>query len=400
MFHTLHSPRFVITFILIFSFCTTVSATESGLPFTDVPESHWAYDAIKFVYDYDLMEGVSSTSFAPGLILNRAMVVTILYRLAREPIYFEEPAFTDIEPGSFYYDAVCWASELGITTGRTATTFEPATQVSQEEVLVFLYRYAVHEECENMSYYLPDPGRISENIGANGYSYTVDEFAYNAVDWAINCGILDDTSYFNGRTLSSRARCADYFHRYCSLANGNGRVFGSTDFYIDSAYDHIADYMIDMDYHVGTYFDLYPIAMNSAFCNSEIIFSAAHGGDNMIQLAEDKGLYSRDIILNSMSHVDLVYLGSCHAGNGLLPTMCDDGGAQAGVGFTDTIYVNTNTDGGAFYFHERFFYYLHKGIYSIETSCEKALKDMEDRYGRTNPYGVGNYVTYGEFEYE
>lgn len=251
-----------------------------------------------------------------------------------------------------------------------------------------------------MSYFLPDTGHISENIGASGYTYTVDPFAYEAVDWAVNCGIVDDTSYFNGRTLTSRARCADYFHRYCSLASGNGRVLGSTDFYTDSAYNHIANYMISMDYRVGTYFDVYPIAMNFALCNSNIIFSKAHGGNNVIQLAENQCLSSSDIIQNSMSHVDLVYLGSCHAGNGLLPRMCNYGGAQAGVGFTDTIYVNTNADGGAFYFHERFFFYLQKGRYDIETCCEKALSDMEDKYGRTNPYNVACYVTYGEFEYD
>lgn len=158
--------------------------------------------------------------------------------------------------------------------------------------------------------------------------------------------------------------------------------------------------MIDMGYQVGTYFDLYPIAMNFALCNTDIVFSVSHGGENSLQLAGDKYLRSSDIIMDSMNHVDLVYLGSCYSGNGLLPTMCNYGGAQAGVGFTDTIYTNTSTDGGAFYFHERFFYYLQKGIYSIESCCEKALSDMEDRYGRTNPYGVGNYVTYGEFEYE
>lgn len=390
----------VVAFILLFSLCTTASATESGLPFTDVPESHWAYDAIKFVYNHDLMEGVSSTSFAPGVILNRAMVVTILYRLAKEPVYFEEPAFTDILPGSFYYDAVCWASEVGITTGRTATTFEPFTQVTQEEVLVFLYRYATYEDCENMSYFLPNPGHISENIGTSGYSYTVDPFAYDAVDWAVNCGILDDTTYYNGRTLSSRARCADYFHRYCSLASGNGRVFGYTGFYTGFAYDHIAGYMMNMDYHVGTFFDVYPIAMNYALCNTDIVFSVSHGGTNSLQLADDKYLHSSDIIMDSMNHVDLVYLGSCYAGNGLLSTMCDYGGAQAGVGFTDTINYNLDTEGGSLYFHERFFYYLQKGRYSIETCCEKALSDMEDRYNRANPYRVGCYVTYGEFEYE
>lgn len=390
----------VVTALILFFTCSIpISATESGLPFTDVPESYWAYDAIKFVYNRGLMEGVTMTTFAPGVVLNRAMVVTILYRLANEPVYFEEPTFTDIIPGSFYYDAVCWASELGITTGRTATTFEPSTQVTQEEVLVFLHRYAVHEECGNMSYVLPDPERISEKIGVSGYSYTVDSFATNAVDWAVNCGIIDDEVYFNGRTLSSRARCADYFHRYCSLASGNGRVFGSTEQYIDSSFDTIGNYMVDMDYHVGTFFDLYPIALNFAFCNSEIIYSHAHGLNNELQLVDGKSLKSNDIIRNSMTHVDLVYLSSCYAGNGFLPRLCDYGGAQAGVGFTDKVYLS-NYSGGVYYFNKRFFYYLSKGIYSIEKCCENALKDTEVKYGEKAPYGTGNYITYGEFEYE
>lgn len=112
------------------------------LPFTDVSWDHWAYSAVKRVYTRGLMVGVSDTSFAPGQTLSRAMLASILYRLAGEPAVTAENPFTDVPADRWYTDAVIWAAENGIVVGCGDGTFRPNASATRAQTAVMLYAYA------------------------------------------------------------------------------------------------------------------------------------------------------------------------------------------------------------------------------------------------------------------
>ena len=112
------------------------------LPFTDVSWDHWAYSSVKRVYTRGLMVGVSDTRFAPGQTLSRAMLASILYRMAGEPAVTADNPFTDVPAGRWYTDAVIWAAENGIVVGLGDGTFQPNAPVTRAQTAVMLYAYA------------------------------------------------------------------------------------------------------------------------------------------------------------------------------------------------------------------------------------------------------------------
>lgn len=111
------------------------------LPFTDV-NNHWAYSAIKRVYNRGLMLGVSDTRFAPDQALSRAMLATVLYRLADEPDVTADNPFTDVPAGQWYTNAVIWAAANGIVSGFGDGTFRPNAPATRAQAAVMLCRYA------------------------------------------------------------------------------------------------------------------------------------------------------------------------------------------------------------------------------------------------------------------
>lgn len=111
-------------------------------PFTDVSESDWFYEYVKYCYQYELMNGISDTLFDPYSGATRAEVVTVLYRMAGEPMGFGSAFFQDVPTGQWYTNAVDWAADMGITTGYEDGTFRPDQLVTRQEFIVFLHRFA------------------------------------------------------------------------------------------------------------------------------------------------------------------------------------------------------------------------------------------------------------------
>ena len=111
--------------------------------FVDIDASKYYYDAVKWAAANGVTDGIDDTHFDPNGITNRAQMVTFLWKVAGrpEPTLTECP-FTDVEAASYYYRAVLWAYENGITDGTTATTFEPDKNVSRAQTVTFLWRYA------------------------------------------------------------------------------------------------------------------------------------------------------------------------------------------------------------------------------------------------------------------
>ena len=112
------------------------------MPFTDI-SGHWAYEGISYCYENGLMKGMTDTTFGPELTTTRAMVVTVLYRLEKEPPVgglmnpFKDVAFAD-----WYGSAIVWAASEGIVNGTSADTFDPNGNITREQLAAILYRYA------------------------------------------------------------------------------------------------------------------------------------------------------------------------------------------------------------------------------------------------------------------
>ena len=110
-------------------------------PFADVAAGSWYTDAVLWAVENGITNGLTATTFGPTAVCNRAQVVTFLHRAKGSPAPTQkENAFTDVQAGSWYEAPVLWALENGITTGATATAFNPAGQCQRAQVVTFLYR--------------------------------------------------------------------------------------------------------------------------------------------------------------------------------------------------------------------------------------------------------------------
>lgn len=157
------------------------------LPFADV-EGHWAFEAIEYAYRNGLLIGISDTAFAPDDVMDRAMLVTILYRMEGEPEVTAANTFTDVPAGTWYTDAVIWADANDIVNGVGNGRFAPTDNITREQMAVMLYRYAQYKNYECMA-------------GADLSSYTdaadVSTWALDAVEWANAEGLI------TGRTAAT-----------------------------------------------------------------------------------------------------------------------------------------------------------------------------------------------------
>ena len=118
---------------------------EETVSFEDVKASDWFYDNVKYICDNKLMVGTATTLFSPNLETSRAMIVTILYRLEKEPAVTGAPTFTDIAAGSYYEKAVTWAATNGIASGYSTESFGPDDAITREQMAAILMNYAQHK---------------------------------------------------------------------------------------------------------------------------------------------------------------------------------------------------------------------------------------------------------------
>ncbi len=137
----------ILTVVLLLSTVITVNAAS----FTDVKSSDWFYASVNYVADKGIMQGTSSTKFAPTTSLSRAMGVTLLYRVAGTPsVSGVSIPFTDVQSGQWYTDAVKWAYKNGIVNGKTKTSFATNDNITRAEFATILNRYS-----DFMKYRLP-----------------------------------------------------------------------------------------------------------------------------------------------------------------------------------------------------------------------------------------------------
>lgn len=156
---------------------------QKEMKFKDIKDSDWHFTAVKFVFDKNLMNGVSEDDFAPSMSLSRAMAVTILYRLAGEPeVKNAKNVFSDAQEGSWYLKAVLWANENGIVNGMGDGTFMPDLDITREQLAAVMYRY-----CEFCKYDTKTEKDLSDYKDAD----RVSDYAVKALSWANENGIVN-----------------------------------------------------------------------------------------------------------------------------------------------------------------------------------------------------------------
>lgn len=160
---------------------------EDGCPaekFTDVNYKAWYHEGVDYALDHGYLVGMTDTTFGPNVNTNRAMIVTILYRMAGSPAVADvENPFTDVAESAYYYDAVLWAYSNGITSGMSATTFCPNYNLTREQLVTFLFNYAKYEGYD-VSIMQPLSNYGYEDLG------DVSAWAYKAMSWAVEKGLV------------------------------------------------------------------------------------------------------------------------------------------------------------------------------------------------------------------
>ena len=187
----------------------TENAVTPTLPFTDVKSGDWFYEAVQYVYDKGMMTGVSADRFAPASTTTRGMIVTILYRLENEPAVSGGSAFTDVESGAWYADAVAWAAANDIVNGTSATTFAPNSPITREQMATMLYRFAQYKGMDAVT--------LQEHLTGYPDGDQVSDYAIPAMNWAVGQGLIAGME--NGTLVpqgsATRAQVATILMRFC-----------------------------------------------------------------------------------------------------------------------------------------------------------------------------------------
>lgn len=166
---------------------TKVDAPATG--FTDVAADAYYADAVKWAVDKGITNGLTATTFGPNNSCTRGQMVTFLWRAAGSPAATGTNSFSDVASGEYYYNAVLWAVEKGITNGTSATTFSPNATVNRGQTVTFLYRYA------------ESPAATGDTSFTD---VTADAFYADAVKWAVAEEITNGTS---STTFSPASNC-------------------------------------------------------------------------------------------------------------------------------------------------------------------------------------------------
>lgn len=177
------------------------SGEQTELPFTDVDSGAYYYDAVRWAVEQGIASGVTGTAFAPGRRCTRAQLVTFLWRVNGSPeTTAKENSFTDVKPDSYYYKAVLWAEEQGITSGVTETAFAPDRVCTRAQATVLLWRAEGSPAAS---------GTHDFRDVAEGAYYA------DAVAWAVESGVTQGTTSttFEPGTTCTRAQIMTFLHR-------------------------------------------------------------------------------------------------------------------------------------------------------------------------------------------
>ena len=180
---------------------------SSSRVFYDVDKNAWYAEDVKYVVENGIFNGVEKNSFAPNKKLTRAMLVTVLYRMAGEPATNRSIPFGDIDMGAYYASAVSWAKQNGIVTGITENEFSPNANITREQIASIIFRYAQYKGMDAMT--------LEENLHFNDND-EISEYAVSAMNWAVGRGLINGKTEttLNPKDNVTRAEIAAILHRF------------------------------------------------------------------------------------------------------------------------------------------------------------------------------------------
>ena len=194
----------LLIFIILFFIPATAFAASPDRLFSDVKNDAWYSESIKYCVENGLMSGTATDAFSPDVPMSRAMLATVLYRVAENPNVTGTANFSDVAPDTWYTDAIIWSAQNGIMSGYGSGLFGTNDPVTREQIATILWRYS--------------GSNISVESGAGGFADTaeISSFALEAVQWAKNLGIVNGKSgnLFDPKSNATRAEVATILHNY------------------------------------------------------------------------------------------------------------------------------------------------------------------------------------------
>lgn len=190
------------------------SEDSKVFPFTDVARTDWFYEGVSYAVTHELMNGVSETEFDPNGTTSRAMLVTILWRLAGKPQVDYAMTFTDVENEQWYTEAIRWAAGTGIVKGYSDTEFGLNDPVTREQMAVILYRYVQMDTQQNGVETVQ-----SDVLKSYQDAEKISIWAWDGLSWAVQAellrGVGDNMLSPDGN--ASRAQSATILMRFCEM---------------------------------------------------------------------------------------------------------------------------------------------------------------------------------------
>ena len=186
---------------------STAFAVDHSMPFADVENTDWFYDAVEYVYDNGIMSGTGDTTFSPDIATTRSMIVTILHRMEGTPSANGE-GFADVPAGQWYTNAISWASANGVVSGYGNGMFGPNDPITREQMAAILYRYVQYKEYDHAA-----TGDVSAFAD---FSQTSD-YAVEALNWATGEGLISGVgnNMLDPTGSATRAQAAMILMRFC-----------------------------------------------------------------------------------------------------------------------------------------------------------------------------------------
>ncbi|MBR4881796.1 MAG: S-layer homology domain-containing protein [Clostridia bacterium] len=187
-------------------FTLNKSPEKAEMPFTDVKDSHWYYNAVEYAFNKGIMSGMTETTFGPDIATNRAMLVSVLWRFETSPEGFSH-SFSDVKEGHYFDKAVAWAYSNGIVAGKSADRYAPNDKLTREQMAAILYRYAAYKGGDT---------EVEADLSVFKDLNKLDAYAVDAMKWANGKGIITG---MNETTLdpdgsATRAQLASILMRF------------------------------------------------------------------------------------------------------------------------------------------------------------------------------------------
>lgn len=201
---------FVLLAVALLTLCLAAPISAANHPFTDVPDNAWYAGNVQFVYEKGLMAGTDTDKFSPETKMNRAMLVTVLYRMDGSHAASGTTPFTDIQTKQYYYPALVWAYGNGIINGTAPDKFSPEDPITREMMVTIFYRYAQFK-CLDVS----RTADLSKYTDAG----MISDYAKAPFRWAVAAGVIfgNSATTLNPLGTATRAECAAILQRFYGL---------------------------------------------------------------------------------------------------------------------------------------------------------------------------------------